>query len=48
MIIIQNFQQIKKQIKKNTFISRVNGNDVRTYCCKNISEFENLIKPFLK
>ena len=34
------FSANKKQIKKNTFISRVNGNDVRTYCCKNISEFK--------
>ncbi len=42
------FSANKKQIKKNTFISRVNGNDVRTYCCKNINEFENLIKPFFK
>jgi ubiquinone/menaquinone biosynthesis C-methylase UbiE len=42
------FSANKKQIKKNVFVSPVNGNDVRTYCCKNISEFENLIKPYFK
>lgn len=42
------FSVNKKQIKKNIFVSRINGNDVRTYCCKNIGEFEKLVKPFFK
>jgi ubiquinone/menaquinone biosynthesis C-methylase UbiE len=42
------FSANKRQIKKNVFVSNVNGNDVRTYCCKNISEFEDLVKPYFK
>lgn len=42
------FSVNRKQIKKNIFVSRINGNDVRTYCCKSISEFEKLVKPYFK
>lgn len=42
------FSYNKIQIKKNVFVSKINGNDVRTYCCKNISEFEELVKPYFK
>jgi ubiquinone/menaquinone biosynthesis C-methylase UbiE len=42
------FSSNKTQIKKNVFVSNVNGNNIRTYCCKNISEFEELVKPYFK
>lgn len=42
------FSANRKQIKKNIFVSRINGNDVRTYCCKSIIEFEKLVKPYFK